>query len=140
MIVDMQPNDGEQQLYSKIFNGAPKAMFPAKNLHHSPKSTQNEEKKTINLRMFLCGLNEKKRLNAQNIQNSIIWYPNKFSCFESGERSLIHLTFQDVFFFYFWFISFTIFQILLFTFTLKPFVYFIHMWERKQPLRGVPWS
>ena len=44
----------------KKINGAPNTMFPAK---------------TINLLMFLCGLNEKKKLDAQNSQNWIIWYP-----------------------------------------------------------------
>ena len=67
--------DGEQQPNSKRFNGAPKTMFPAKNSYRSPKSTHNKENKTINLRMFLCGLSEKERLNAQSIQNSIIWCP-----------------------------------------------------------------
>ena len=62
-MVDMQPNDGEQQPNSKKFNGAPKTTFPAKNLHHSPKSTHYEKDKTINLRMFLCSLKEKKRFN-----------------------------------------------------------------------------
>ena len=48
-MVDVQPNDGEQQPNSKRFNGAAKTMFPAKNSHHNPKSTHNEENKTINL-------------------------------------------------------------------------------------------
>ena len=67
--------------------------------------------------MFFCALNEKKGElhKAFKIQNS-----------------------SFLFFFISAIISFTIFQILLFTFTLKPFIYFIHMWERKQPLRGVP--
>ena len=56
-MVDMQSNDGEQQ----------STIFPAKNSHHSPKSTYNEKNRTINLRMFLCGLNEKKSLSAQSI-------------------------------------------------------------------------
>ena len=82
-------------------------MFPAKDSHHSPKSTHNEENKTINLRKFLCPLNASKWLTAQSIQDSIIWWPisitNKCSCFESGERSLIDLTLQNVFFFFnFW--------------------------------------
>ena len=68
------------------------------------KSTHYEENKTINFQMFLCNLNEKKRLTAQSIQKSIIWYPisikNKFPCFETGERSLIDLT-QEVIFFLF---------------------------------------
>ena len=50
-------------------------MFAAKNSRQSPKSSHNEEKKTINLPMFLCGLNEKKRLNVQSSQNLIIWCP-----------------------------------------------------------------
>ena len=74
-MVYMQSNDGEQQPNSKRFNGASKTMFPAKNSHHTPKPTHSEENKTINLRMFLCGLNEKKMLNAQSIQNSIVWCP-----------------------------------------------------------------
>ena len=82
----------------------PRQCFQQKNSHHSPKSTHNEESKTTNLRMFLCGLNEKKMLNAQSIQNSIIWCPisitKELSCFDSGERSLIDLTLQDVFFFF----------------------------------------
>ena len=60
----MQTNDGEQQPNSKRFIQAPKTMFPAKNSHHCPRPTYNEENETINLRMFLCGLNKKKRLNA----------------------------------------------------------------------------
>ena len=72
-MVDMQPNDGEQQTNSKRFNGAAKTMFPAKNSHHSSKTTHNEENKTFNLLIFLRALNEKKRLTAQSIQNSIIW-------------------------------------------------------------------
>ena len=59
-MVYMQTNDGEQRLNSKRFNAALKTMFPAKNSCHSPKPTNNEDNKTINLRMFLCGLNEKK--------------------------------------------------------------------------------
>ena len=39
----------------------PPRLFPAKNSHHSPKPTHNEKIKAINLRMFLCGLNEKKK-------------------------------------------------------------------------------
>ena len=89
----------------KRFNGAPKKIFGSKNSHHNQKSTHYEEKKTINLRMFLCVLIGKKRLTAQSIQKSIIWCPisikNKFLCFETGERSLIDLTLQDVIFFYF---------------------------------------
>ena len=45
-------NSREQQPKSKRFNGDPKAMFSTKKLHHSPKSTYNEENKTINFRMF----------------------------------------------------------------------------------------
>ena len=82
LMVGMQPNDGEQQPNSKIFNGAPKIIFPAKNSHHSPKSTHKEE----NIyECFCCGLNEKKRSTAQSIQNSILWCPisitKKISCF-----------------------------------------------------------
>ena len=75
IMVDIQPNAAGQHPNSKWFNGAHKTMFPAKNSHHSPKNAHNEENKTINFRMFLCGLNEKKRLIAQSIQNSIIWCP-----------------------------------------------------------------
>ena len=98
-------NSCDQKTNSKRFNGAPKKVFCTKNSHHNRKPTHYEENKTINFQMFLCALNEKKRLTAQSIQKSIIWYPisikNKFSCFETGERSLIDLT-QDVIFFYFW--------------------------------------
>ena len=59
-MVYMQPNDGEQQPKSKKFNGPLKTMFLAKNSHHIPKPTHEKKDKTINLRMFLCGLNEKK--------------------------------------------------------------------------------
>ena len=93
--------------------------------------------------MFLCVLNEKKGLTAQSIQKSITWRPisikYKFSCFETGERSLIDLTLQDVIFFISGLNSFTIFEILLFSFTLKSFIYFIPMWQEK-PQRGVPYS
>ena len=74
-MVNMQLNDGEHQPDSKRFILSPKTMFPAKNSHHSPKSTHNKENKTINSKMFLCNLNKKKRLTAQSIQNSIIWCP-----------------------------------------------------------------
>ena len=43
----MQENDGKQQPNSKRFKGAPKAIFPAKNSHHSRMSTHNEEKKLL---------------------------------------------------------------------------------------------
>ena len=72
MMVDMQLNDREKQPNSKRFNGAAKTMFPAKKSHHNPKFIHNEENKTFNLRMFLCSLNEKKRLIGQSIQNLII--------------------------------------------------------------------
>ena len=65
--------------------------------------------------MFLCALIEKKRWTPQSIQNS---------------------KFQFSFLFISAVISFTIFQILLFSFTLKPFIYFLHIWERKQPLKA----
>ena len=110
-MVDMQPNHGEQQPNSKRFNGTHKTMFPAKNSHHRLKSTHKKENETINLRIFWCTLNEKKRLTVQSIQNSKF----KLPFFISG------------------IISFTIFQILLFS-----FIYFIPIWEQKQPLRGVP--
>ena len=87
-------------------------MFPAKNLHHSPQTTQNKEDKN---RVFLCALNKKIRLTAQRTQNSKF----QFSFFTSGV------------------ISFTIFQTFLLSFTLKSFIYLLHLWERKQPLRGV---
>ena len=68
--------------------------------------------------MFLCALNENKRLTAQSIQKSIIWclisFKNKFSCFEPGERSLIDLDLQDVIFFISGVISFATFEALLF--------------------------
>ena len=93
--------------------------------------------------MFLCVLNEKKGLTVQSIQTSIIWRPisikYKFSCFETGERSLIDLTLQNVIFFISGLNSFTIFEILLFSLTLKPFIYFIPMWQEKTQ-RGVPYS
>ena len=57
------------------FNGAAKTMFPAKNSYHNPKLTHNEEKETFNLQVFLCALNEKKRLTEQSIQNLTIWCP-----------------------------------------------------------------
>ena len=74
-MIYMKPNDGEQQPKLKRFNGAPEIMFPAKNSDHSLKPTHNEENKTVNFRMLLRGLTEKKRLNAQRIQNSKIWCP-----------------------------------------------------------------
>ena len=42
----------------------PPRLFPAKNSHHNPKPTHNEKIKAINLRMFLCGLNEKKKVKC----------------------------------------------------------------------------
>ena len=110
-MADMQPNGAEQQLNWKNLMEPPRKIFPAKYSHHSRKTTQNKENKK---RMFLCALNEKKRWTAQSIQNS------KFQ-FSSFLISVV--------------ISFTIFQILLFSFTLKAFIYFIHMWERKQSLK-----
>ena len=93
--------------------------------------------------MFLCVLTEKKGLTAQSIQKSIIWRPisikYKFSCFETGERSLIDFTLQDVIFFISGLNSCTIFAILLFSFTLKSFIYFIPMWQEKTQ-RGVQYS
>ena len=74
-MVDMQPNDSEKQTNPKIFNGAAKTMFPAKNSYQNPKLTHNEEKETFNLQVFLCALNEKKRLTEQSIQNLTIWCP-----------------------------------------------------------------
>ena len=71
----MQPSDGEKQPNSNRFNGAAETSFPAKNSHHNPKFTHNKESKTFNLRMFLCALNEKKKLTGQSIQNLIIWGP-----------------------------------------------------------------
>ena len=50
-------------------------MLPAKDSHHSPNSTHNEENKTINLSMLLSALSEKKRLTTQSIQNSTNWCP-----------------------------------------------------------------
>ena len=89
-------------------------MFPAKNSRHSPKTTQNKENEK---QMFLPALNEKVNWTKHSkIQNLSFFF------FISG-----------VF-------SFTIFQIILITFTLKPFIYFIYMWEQKQPLRGVPYN
>ena len=79
-----------------------KRCFKQKNSHHSPNSTHNEENKTINLRMFLCVLNIKKMLTAH------------FSNWS-----------QNVFFFISGIISFKFFQVLLFSFTLKPFIYFM---------------
>ena len=72
-MVDMQRNDSEKQTNPKIFNGAAKTMFPAKNSYQNPKFTHNEEIKTFNSRMFLCALNEKERLTGQSIQNLVIW-------------------------------------------------------------------
>ena len=83
-------------------------MFPAKNSHHSPKTTQNKENKK---RMFLCALNENNKWTAQSIQNS------KFQLF-----------------FFFLFLPSLVSQSFKF---LKPFIYFIHIRKRKQPLRGV---
>ena len=40
-------------------NVSAKTMFPAKNSHHSSKSTHDEKDKAINLQKFLCALNEK---------------------------------------------------------------------------------
>ena len=98
-------NSCDHQANSKRFHGAPKKIFGSKKSHYNQKPTHYEEKKTINLRMFLCVLIGKKRLTAQSIQKSIIWCPisikNKFLYFETGERSLIDLTLQDVIFFYF---------------------------------------
>ena len=96
----------------------PKNIFRSKNSHHNQNFTHYEENKTINFQMFLCVLNEKKRLTAQSIQKPIIWCPisikYKFSCFETGERSLIDLTLQDVIFFISGLNSFAIFEILFF--------------------------
>ena len=39
------------------------------------RSTHHEENKAINFRMFLCVLDEKKRLTAQSIKSSIMWCP-----------------------------------------------------------------
>ena len=66
-------------------------------------------KKIINLRMFFCSLNKRKRLNTKSNQNSIIWCPYKilFSCFEFGERSVIDLTLKTFCFFISGVISFT---------------------------------
>ena len=41
LMIDMQPNDGEQQSNSKRFNRVSKTMRAAKNTHHIPKSTHN---------------------------------------------------------------------------------------------------
>ena len=101
----MFSNDGEKQPNSERFNGVAKTMFPAENSHHSPKSTHDEDNKSINLEIFLCALNEKKRLTIQNIENSIIWclykINYKINSHVSGKRTLIDLTLQDVFSFLF---------------------------------------
>ena len=101
----------------------PPRTFSIKKFTSQPKSTHYEENKAINFQMFLCVLNEKKGLTVQSIQKSIIWRPisikYKFSCFETGERSLTDLTLQNVIFFISGLNSFTIFEILLFSFTLK---------------------
>ena len=115
----------------KRFNGAPKKIFGSKNSHHNQKSTHYEEKKTINLRMFLCVLIGKKRLTTQSIQKSIIWCPisikNKFYVLRLAKDLWLISLFKTLSFFISSLISFIIFEILLFSLTLKSLIYFIPM-------------
>ena len=77
-MVDMQPSNGGQQPNLKDLM-EPQDNVSNKNSHYSPKSTRNEEKETINLRMFLCAVNEKKKLTIQSIQSSIAAFALKIS-------------------------------------------------------------
>ena len=91
-----------------------------KRSHHSPKPTNNEENKIIKFWVFLRGLNEKKRLTAQNVQNSRIWCPisiTKQILMFWGWFSVIDPHFKSFRFFISGVISFTILQILLSKFT-----------------------
>ena len=99
------------------------------------KSTHYEEKKTINLRMFLCVLTGKKRLTAQSIQKSIIWCPisikNTFYVLRLAKDLWLISIFKTLSFFISSLISFIILEILLFSLTLKSLIYFIPMWGRE---------